>query len=166
MPTCSDLLNPQLPIYCIIYPTQLVMQASKLFFCFRADSFLPANRVKFYSIVCTGTVLIRIHLLLIKDGLRYDQDPFFLPTNSWHLRLPISQFPLTHWYCFLSYIHNHVQNPLLKSLFPAPFVVVSRFVAFSWKETIGVCLIFAILREVELAPRHHHSLAICPTGRF
>lgn len=74
VPTYSDLLNPQLPIYCIIHPTQLVMQASKFFFFLfvseRADSLLPANRVKFYSIICTGTALISIRLLLIKDCLR------------------------------------------------------------------------------------------------
>lgn len=97
VPTYSDLLNPQLPVYCIIYPTQLAIQASKLFFfCFRADSFLPANRVKFYSIVCTGTVLIRIHLLLIKDGLRYDQDPFFSSNQfvtSVTANQPVSPYP-------------------------------------------------------------------------
>lgn len=45
-------------------------------------------------------------------------------------------------------------------------MLVSHFVAFSWKETIGVGLVSVILREAELAPRHHHSLAICPTGRL
>ena len=50
------LWNPQLSIYYIIYPTQLVIQASKLFVSERADSLLPANKAKFASTGCTGTV--------------------------------------------------------------------------------------------------------------